>query len=156
MYVVASDLEYCFFAFLLDDGVDFLGGLLHHLLYAGGMDAAVDYEFFQSYPCDLPSYGIEGRDYDGFRRVVYYKVYARGGLYGPDVAAFAADYAALHVVAGKAYHRDGALRNGVRRAALYGADDYVFSFLVRLILGLGLYVLDHYGRFVADILFEIP
>ena len=84
------------------------------------------------------------------------KVYAGSGLYGSDVAAFAADYAALHVVAGEAYHRDGALGDGVCRAALDGAYDYIFCLLVRLVLGLGLYVLDHYGRLMADVLFEVP
>ena len=95
-------------------------GLLHHLLDVGGMDAAVGDELLQSQPGDLPADGLEAGDGDGLRRVVDDQVHAGQGLQGADVAALAADDAALHLVIGQGNHTDGDLGHMVGGAALDG------------------------------------
>ena len=98
MQVVDAQLEGSGLAFALDDGVDLLLGLLDHLFDAGGMDPAVDDELFKGDPCDLSSDGVEAREDDRLGGIVYDQVYAGSGLDGPDIAALAADDAALHLV----------------------------------------------------------
>ncbi len=61
----------------------------------------------------------------------------------PDVAPFAADDAALHLVVGQADHGDGALGDVVGGAALDGQGDDLAGPALRLLLRLRLRLLDH-------------
>ena len=54
----------------LDDGVYLALGLLHHLLDAGGMNAAVQNQLLQGKPGDLAADGVKAGDCNGLRRVV--------------------------------------------------------------------------------------
>jgi hypothetical protein len=66
-----------------------------------------------------------------------------------DVAALAADYAALHLVVGERDDGDGDLAGMVGGAALDGGGDDLARFLIRLVLVLLLDLLDGHGHFVA-------
>ena len=88
----------------LDGGVHLPLGLFHHLLDAGGVDAAVLDELFQGQPGDLPAHRVKAGDGDGLRGVVDDQIHAGHGLQGADVAALPADDAALHLVVGQGHH----------------------------------------------------
>ena len=94
---------------LADRFLDFLLGLAHDLLDASRMDAAVRDEPLERDPRDLAPNRVVARDDDRFGRVVDDDIDAGGGLDRADVAALAADDAALHLVVGQRDHRDRAL-----------------------------------------------
>ena len=54
-----TDFKYGSFAFFLNSLVNFLAGLLYHLLDLRGMDTSVHNEFLKCDPCDFSSYGIK-------------------------------------------------------------------------------------------------
>ena len=78
-----------------------------HLLDARRVDAAVLDQLGQRQPGRLAADVVEGADDDHAGRVVHDHVHAGALLEGADVAAFAADDAALHVVAGDVHGADG-------------------------------------------------
>ena len=98
MQTVDVRLEDGALALGLDGGVDLLLGLGDHFLDAGGMDAAVLNELFERDARDFTPHGVEARERDGLGRVVDDEVAAGERLDGADVAALAADDAALHLV----------------------------------------------------------
>ena len=145
------------FADLDDLLLDLFLDLRHHLLDACGMDAAVGHELVQGQPGDFAAHGIEAREDDRLGGVVHDDLDARGGLEGADVAAFAADDAALDFVALNVEDRHGVLDGRLRGYALDRRHDDPFGLLrgghLRLFdrlvdvgggfgLGLGLHVLD--------------
>ena len=73
----------------------------------------------------------------------------------PDIAALAADYAALHLIIGKGNDADRSLRHVVSRAALDSGGDDVDGPSIRLGLGLGLYIADQKRRVVAGFLLGV-
>jgi hypothetical protein len=88
------------------------------------VDAAVRNQPLQRQPGYLAPYGIETGKDDRLRGIVDDEVDAGQGLKGPDVAALAANDAALHLVVGEFHNRHGVLRHVIRGALLYGeADD---------------------------------
>ena len=68
-----------------------------------------------------------------------------------DVAALAADDAALHLVIGQGNHTDGNFGHMVGGAALDGGGDDLACALVGLLLGPGLDLLDLQGRLMGDL-----
>ena len=124
------------FAGVLDRVVDFLAGLLDHLLDAGRVDAAVRQELRQRDAGDLAAHRVEAGERDGVRRVVDDEVDAGGQLEGADVAALAADDAALHVLGGERHDRDGGLGDDLGGEALHRRRDDLAGALVRLFLDL--------------------
>ena len=135
----------------LDGGVHLPLGLLHHLLDAGGVDAAVQDQLLQGQPGDLPADGVKAGDGDGLRRVVDDQVHPGQGLQGADVAALAADDAALHLVVGQGDHRHRGLGHMVGGAALDGQRDDLPGLGVRLVLEPGLDLLDLHGGLVGHV-----
>ena len=93
-------------------------GLLDHLFDARRVDAAVLDQTRQGQARNLAPHAVERRQHDGVRRVVDDQVDAGGVLEGADVAALAADDAALHVLARDLDDRDGRLRDGLGGDAL--------------------------------------
>ena len=118
MQVVDARVEGGLLARLLDALVDEGLGLLEHLLDARGVDAAVGDEVLHRDAADLAAHGIEAGDRDALGGVVDDQVGAGQLLEGADVAALAADDAALEVVGGDVDRRDGALGGVVGGDAL--------------------------------------
>ena len=142
-------------AFRLDGGVHLTLGLLHHLLNAGGVDAAVQNELLQSQPGDLPAHGVKAGDRNGLGGVVDDQVHAGQGLQRADVAALAADDAALHLVVGQGHHADRGLGHMVGSAALNGKGDDLPGLGVGLVLEAGLDLLDLHGRLVGHVSLQL-
>ena len=134
-----------------DNAVHLAAGLLHHFLDVGGVDAAVGDKLFQGQPRDLAADRLEAGDGDGLRRVVDDQIRAGKRLQRADVAALAANDAALHLVIGQRHHADGDLGHVVGGAALDGGGHDLAGTLVGLVLGAGLDLLDLQRRFVGDL-----
>ena len=152
MDAVQIRLEDGLLAGLADLVVHLALGLLHHLLDAGGVDAAVHDQLLQGDAGHLAANRIEGGDDHGLRRVVDDQIDAGGGFEGADVAALAADDAALHVVVGQRHHGDGGLRHVVGGALLNRQGDDVAGLFVGLLPGLGLHLAHHHGGVVVGVL----
>ena len=127
-------------------------GLLHHLLNAGGVDAAVLQQLFNGQAGGLAADGVKGRYDDGLGGVVDDEVNAGGCLQRADVAALTADNAALHVVVGQADDRHGALGHMVAGTALDGGGDDVAGLFVALLAGLELDVAHKGGGVMVGFL----
>ena len=102
----------------------------------------------------LAAHGIESGYDHGFGRVVDDQVHAGGGLQGADVAALAADDAALHIVVGQVDDGNGGLRHVVGRAALDRQGDDVAGFLFALLLGFALDVAHQHGGVMVSVLLD--
>ena len=152
--VVDAGLKGGAFALDLDGVVDLTAGLFDHVFDAGGMDAAVGDELFERQPRDLAADRVERGDGNGLRRVVDDEVDAGDGLKRADVAALAADDAALHFIVGQRNDGDGGLGGMVCRAALDGGGDDLAGGLVGLLLHLRLDLLDLHRGLVADIFLD--
>ena len=121
------------------------------------MDASVGHELVQREPGDFAANGIEARQDDRFGRVVDDDLDAGGCLQRPDITAFAADNAALHLVAVDIEDRDRVFDRRLGSHALNRLyDDFLGLFAGghlglfhdfvdvghRFGLGLGLHVFD--------------
>ncbi|MPM66611.1 hypothetical protein SDC9_113521 [bioreactor metagenome] len=149
MQAVHVGLEHCPLALRLDGGVHLALGLFHHFLDAGGVNAAVDDELFQRQPGNFPAHRVETGDRDGLGGVVNDEIYAGHGFQGANVAAFAANNAALHLVIGQGNHRDGCFGDMVGGAALNGQGNDFSGAGVGLFLKPVLNFLNLHGRFVG-------
>ena len=107
-------------------------GLLVELLDAGGVDAAVGDQVLERNAGGLATHRVEAREHDGLGRVVDDEGHAGDLLEGADVAALAADDAALEVVRGDVDRRDRDLAGLVGGAALDGGRDDLAGGLVGL------------------------
>ena len=114
------------------------------------MDAAVLDQLQQRQLGDLAADPVERREHDGLRRVVDDEVDAGQVLEGADVAALAADDAALHVVRRQLDERGRRLRGVTRRDALERVGDEVPRASLRLGLRLLLQLANAAGEVVAD------
>ncbi len=118
------------------------------------MDAAVGDEILERDAPDLTPHRIEAREDDRLGRVVDDEVDAGQLLEGADVAAFAADDAALEVVARDVDDRDRGLRGVVRGDPADGDADDVAGLAVRLFAGALLRFADDDRRVVAHVLLD--
>ncbi len=107
-------------ALLLDLLLDLLLGLGHDLLDPRRMDAAILHQLGERQPGDLPPYRVEARQRDRVRRVVDDQVDPGHGFQGADVAALAADDAALHLLVRDLHHAGRDLADRIARIALDG------------------------------------
>ena len=87
-----------------------LPGGVEDLLDAVRVDPPVQHQLLQREPADLAAYRVEAGQQHRLRRVVDDQVDPGDRLERPDVAALAADDAALHLVAGQVQDADHALR----------------------------------------------
>ena len=129
-------------------------GLLEHLLDARRVDAAVGDERLERDAADLAAHRVEAGEDDRLGRVVDDEVDAGHLLEGADVAALAADDAALHVVARDVDDRDGRLGGVVGGDALDGDADDVAGLLVGLFAGAGLGLADERGGVALDVVLD--
>ena len=153
--VVDAGLKRGAFALDLDGVVDLAAGLFDHVFDAGGMDAAVGDELFERQPRDLAADRVERGDGNGLRRVVDDEVDAGDGLKRADVAALAADDAALHFVAGQRHHADGGLAAVVGSAAADGLTDQIACNVVAVLLQVGLIGGNAHCLFVGQLLVHL-
>ena len=154
MQAVDVCLENGALALGLDGGVDLLLGLGDHFLDAGGVDASVLNELFERDARDFAPHGVEARERDGLGRVVDDEVAAGERLDGADVAALAADDAALHLVVRQRHDRHGHFAGMVGGAALDGGGDDLAGAGIGLILVLGLDLLDHECLLMHDVVLQ--
>ena len=134
--------------------VDFLAHLLHELLDAGRVDAAVADEFFHHAARDFLADGVETADDDRFRGVVDEDVDAGRRLERADVASFAADDAALHLVVGERDGGGGAFVGAVAGVALDGVGEELLGFAFGALAGVLDDVADEEAGLVFDLAFE--
>ena len=139
------------FAFSLDGSIYLTLSLLHHLLDTGRVDAAVQDQLLQRQPGDLPADRVKAGYCDSLRRVVDDQVHPGQGLQGADIAAFAADDTALHLIVGQGHHGHRGLRHMVSSTALNGQGDDLTGLGVSLVLEAGLDFLDLHRRLVGHV-----
>ena len=137
MDAVYAHLENGGFALFLDELFDFLAGLRDDFLDAGRMDPSVQDQFLQGDAGDLAAHRVKARKHDGFRRIVDDQVHARRLFQRADVAAFASDDAAFHLIVGKRHHGNGHFGNVICRTLLDGGDDVFLRLPGRIFLRLG-------------------
>ena len=135
---------------LLDLGLAPLVGVLDPLR----VDPAVGDQPVQGEPGDLSSYRIKAGEQDGLGRVVDDQVDAGHGLEGPDVAALAADDAALHLIARQVQHRHHGLAGLLGGDPLDGQGDDLAGALLAFDLGLVLDVPDDERRFPLGLVLD--
>ena len=123
---------------LAHDRVDLGPGLGDDLLDAAGMDPAVGDELGDGDPGDLAADRVEARQDDGLGGVVDDQVDAGRLLEGPDVAAFATDDPALHLVRWQVDDRDGVLGGVIRGDPLDGGHDDVAGLVLGVLAGTSL------------------
>ena len=119
--------------------------IFDHFLDAGRVDAPILDQLLQGQAGHLAADRVKAGDGDGLGGVVDDQVAAGEGLDAADVAAFAADDAALHLVVGERDDGDGDLAGVVGGAALDGG----------LVLELGLDLLDLHGHLVGHIVLDV-
>src|SRR4051812_26582116 len=106
------------------------------------MDAAVEDELFESEPADFAPYRIEAGEQHRLGGVIDDQIDAGCGFEGADVAAFATDDAALHVVAGQVQDRHDRLGGLFARDPLNRQSDDLAGSGLALVLGVLLDVAD--------------
>ncbi len=148
MDAVHAGVEGCLLAHFAHLGVQLLLALLHNVLNAGGMDAAVLNEPFQRHFGHLAAQGAVGGKDDGFGRVVDDQVHAGGCLQSADIAALAADDAAFHVFAGQGHSGDGLLVHIIAGVALDDVAEDFFGLAVGGFVRFHFNLADHARRFV--------
>ena len=97
---------------------------------------------------------IKRGDDNGLGRVVDDQIDARRGFERANVAAFAADDAALHILVGQVDHGNGGLGHMVGSAFLNGQRDNVAGFLFALFLGVLLDIAHKHGGVVIRVLLD--
>ena len=151
---VDPHLEEDAFALLVNGLRDLLADLLDDLLDPCRVDPAVGDQAAQCRLGDLPADGIEARNHDRLGCVVDDDVDAREGLQGADVAPFAADDPALHLVVRKAHRGHSDLGGDISRQPLDGGYENVAGLLVRSELCFLLDEVDRHLGVVARLVFE--
>ena len=152
--IVDARIERGLLAGLVHPLVHQLDGLVVHLLDARGMDAPVGDEVLHGDAADLAAHRVEAGDGDALRRVVDDEVRAGQLLERADVAALAADDAALQIVGGDMDGGHRALGGVVGGHALDGEAQDLAGLLVRLGLGTRLGITDDDGRFAGDLVVD--
>ena len=132
-----------------------VAALLHRFLDAGGVDAAVADQAFQGHAGHFAAGLVEGGQGDGLRGIVDDEVHTGGRFQRTDVAALAADDAALHLIAGQRHHADGGLAAMVGCTAGNGLPDEVAGQIVAVLLQVGLVGCHTDGLFVGQFLVHL-
>ena len=149
MNAVNARIERRLFADFADLRIQFLLALLHDVFNARGVNAPILNQAFQRHFGDLPPQGAVGRENDGFRGVVNDEINACGGFEGADIAAFAADDAPFHILAGQGDGGDGLFIDIVAGVTL----DHIAEDILGLAIGgfarFRFNLPDHPGGFMA-------
>jgi len=135
MQPVDAEVDGSTFAGLYDFFLNLLAHFIHDLLDACGMDASVGHELMERQAGYLAAHRVEAGEHDGLGGVVDNDFNAGSGLKGADVAALAADDAALDFVAVDVEHRHGILDCGLGGNALDCLNHDTLGLLVGRHLG---------------------
>ena len=125
--------------------------LLDDFFDAAGMDAAVADELLHGATGHLAPDAVEPADDNHAGRIIHDHVHARGLLEGADVAPFAADDAALHVVVRQFDGSDDAFSALVGGVALYGDSENLAGLALGALLGLGHVPGHHFRAFLLQL-----
>ena len=136
LHVVDAQVNHRALSGLGDFLFNFLSDLVHHLLDAGRVDAAVGDKLMQAEAGDLTAHWVEAAQDDGLGGVVHNELHAGCRFQRADVASFASDDAALDVVVLDLEDRDAVLHAVLGGDALDGLDDNLLGFRIGLFLGL--------------------
>ena len=150
-----ADLQAGVLAGPADLALDLLLGPVVGLLDAGRVDAAVGDQLLQGEAADLAPDRVEAGQQDRLGGVVDDQVDAGDRLEGPDVAALAADDAALHVVRRQGEDRDGRLRGLLGGDPLDGQGDDLARAAVGLLPRLLLEVADQAHGVALGVLLDL-
>ena len=120
VHLLDVGFEKGFFACVDDHLVHILLRLLDEFFDSGRMDPAVRNEPFEGKTGNLAPDRVKAADRDGLGRIVYDEVNTGQGLESTDVASFAADDAALHVVPRQGDGTDGHLGSVLDGTTLNG------------------------------------
>ncbi len=115
--------------------VEFFFGLVHHFLYAGGVDAAVGNEALQGETGDLTADGVEAGNDDGLWRIVYDQFGTGSGFDGADVTSFAADDLAFDLIVVEGEDGDGIFDRHLGAHSLNGVNDHFAGVLGGVLFG---------------------
>src|SRR5262249_21751688 len=129
MEVADVGFHHCLFADFENVPVHLVLSFLDHFFDARRVNSTVLDKFGQGKPGSFAADVVKGTHNDNAGSVVNNDIHACRFFEGADVAAFAADDAALHIVAGDVYGADGAVGGVSRRVALNGGDDDFAGFL---------------------------
>src|ERR1035437_2898246 len=150
---VHADLDDRALTGLANRFLDLLLGLANDFLDTTGMNAAIRDELLESDARYFAPDGVVTGNHHGLGSIVEHYIDAGGRLDRPDIASFAADDAALHLVVGESQHRDRALGDELAGQPLDGDCDDSFGAAVGLLARLFLddsYVLGSVGARLAD------
>ena len=148
MYAVHARIECRLLAHFAHMGIHLLLALLHHVLNAGRMNAAVLNKPLESHLRDLTAQrAVRGKN-DGLRSVIDNEVHAGGRLKGAYITPFTADYAAFHVLARQGDGRHGLLAHIIAGIALDSTGKDFLRFAISRFLGFCLNKANHLGRFM--------
>ena len=149
-----AGLEGGLFAGFIDDPVDRLAFLFQDLLDVRRVNATVDRQAGEGAAGNLAADGVEAGDGDRLRRVVHDDVHAGGLFEGLDVAAVAADDAALHFFIGQRHDRGRHLGHVLGGDALDGVGNQLAGALLAFFAGFGLDLAVDAGHVGTGFLFH--
>ena len=130
--IVDTGIEGSLFASLTHALLNQVGGLVIHLLDAGGVNAAVSNKVLEGDAGGLATDRIEARKHDGLGRIIDHEVDAGNLLEGTDVATLAADDATLEVIGRNVHGGNGNLGGVVGGTTLNRQGENLLSGLVAL------------------------
>ena len=155
MQAVDTQIHHSLVAFPLHLHFQFTAALIHRFLNAGRMDTAIGDQALQGHAGHFAAGLVKAGQSDGFRRIIDDQVAAGGRFQRTDVAAFTADDAALHFVAGQRHHADGGFAGSIGSTAGDGLPHQVTGDLVALILHVGLVGTDFHCLFVSQLVVHL-
>jgi hypothetical protein len=148
------EFEAGFFAGLLRFGVDVGFHLGGHFFDAARLDSAIFDEGFHRPARDFAADRIEAADGDDFRGIVDHEVDAQGLFQDADVAAFAADDAALQFIGRKRNDGDGAFGRDFLRVLIASEREQIAGFVLRGVPGFVFLILDIGGDFARHLILD--
>ena len=151
---VQAHVHHCFFALALHGKLQLAAAFINRLLNARGVDAPIADQALQRHAGNFAAHRVKAGKRDGLGRVINDKVYAGGCFQRADVAALAANDAALHFVRRQGHHRHGGLAGMVGRAAGNGLANQLARHGFGLVLCLRFIRGNVHGLFVGKLLVQ--
>ena len=145
-----TGLKGSLFACFLDFLIQLLLSFFYHFLNAGRMDTTIIDEFFEGHTGHFPTNRIESGNDDRFRRIVDDEINPSEGFQRTDIAAFAANDPAFHLIVGERNNSDRRFSNLIGSTALDSKGNNFPCLGLSCIAGFLFHVLDEFGLIVLD------